>query len=151
MDASGNLAVRTVVTRMTNFSVRFAGDASYAPTFAARLVKVHARTTNSLSGYYSTSYSWRLYHNEQTPALTAKVAPAKPGACVYLRIERYINGTWTYVRTSSCYKLSSTSTVTTQVSLTRTIGMRYRISGLNTAVIQPTSHNAPWVYLRFTD
>lgn len=31
VDTSGNLAVRTVLTRMTNFSVRFAGDASDAP------------------------------------------------------------------------------------------------------------------------
>jgi hypothetical protein len=151
VDASGNLAWRTVVTRMTNFSVRFAGDASYGPTFAARLVKVHARTTNSLSGYYSTSYSWRLYHNEQTPTLTAKVAPSKPGACVYLRIERYVNGAWTYVRTSSCYKLSSTSTLTTQVSLTRTIGMRYRIHAQYRSDPANLAHNAPWVYIRFTD
>jgi hypothetical protein len=151
VDASGNVTMRAVLTGMTNFSARFAGDASYAPTFAARLVKVQARTTNSLSGYYSTSSSWRLYHNEQTPTLSAKVAPSKPDQCVYLRVERYVNGGWTYVRTSSCHELSSTSTVTTKVSLTRTIGMRYRVRTQYYGDPANLAHNAPWAYLRFTD
>lgn len=112
---------------------------------------MHARTTNSLSGYYSTSGSWRLYHDEKTPTLTAKVAPSKPGECVNLRIERYVNSAWTYLRTTGCYTLSSTSTVTTQVSLTRGIGMRYRIRAQYAGDPANLAHNAPWAYLRFTD
>jgi hypothetical protein len=70
---------------------------------------------------------------------------------VYIRVERYLSSAWKYVRTTGCYKLSSTSTLTTPVSLTRTIGARYRLRAQFAGDAANLASNAAWTYLRFTD
>ena len=147
---SGDATLRTTVARMTNFSVRFSGDASNAPSFAARLVKVRAKTTNTLGGYYATFGKWRVYHEERSPTLRARVEPLKPRECVYLRIERRVDGAWKHLRTTDCRRLSSTSKLATSVGFRHAVGSRYRVRTTFRGDPANLARDAGWLHFRFT-
>lgn len=130
VNAGGNLSVRVAPYHSTAFSVVFAGDGRYAPRSVTSYVYVLARVSESVSGYYASTriggVLYRVYHHTDTLRLGAAVAPDKHGECAQATLEIYYRGRW-YSATTRCKPLSSSSTFTTLISLTKDSGFRFRI------------------------
>ncbi|OLZ69374.1 hypothetical protein AV521_17735 [Streptomyces sp. IMTB 2501] len=131
VDSHGNLTATYRVTGSTIFTASFAGDYRYAAATAVRTVSAHAKVSESLSGYYgSTHYGstlYRVYHHTATAKLNATVTPDKVGQCVRFQAQRYYGGAWHAQSISSCRTLSTTSTGSATLSLTKAVNSRFRM------------------------
>ncbi len=115
VDSSGNLTVSYTAARNTTFSAVFSGDSSYAPATATTAISVKAQVSESLSGYYGSTVvggtTYRLYHSYSLVHVHATVTPNKSGQCVKFEVQSFYQGAWHPNLTTSCTKLSSSSTV----------------------------------------
>ncbi|MER6126695.1 hypothetical protein ABT173_29620 [Streptomyces sp. NPDC001795] len=131
VDSHGNLTTTYKLTRRTTFTAAFAGDYRYAPASASRTASVYAKVSESLSGYYGSTYYgsllYRIYHHTAAARLNVTVTPNKAGQCVQFQTQRYYSGAWHTQSTSSCRTLSTTSTGYATLSLTRSVNSKFRI------------------------
>ncbi|MEU1591819.1 hypothetical protein ABZ468_02905 [Streptomyces sp. NPDC005708] len=131
VNSHGDLVTTYKLTRRTTFTAAFAGDYRFAPATAATTASAYAKVSESLSGYYgSTHYAgllYRVYHHTAEAKLNATVTPNKAGQCVQFQIQRYYGGAWHTQSTSSCRKLSTSSTGYATLSLTKAVNSKFRM------------------------
>ncbi|MFE9454572.1 hypothetical protein [Streptomyces sp. NPDC006739] len=131
VDSHGNLTASYKVSSSTVFTASFTGDYRYAAATAVRTVSAYAKVSESLSGYYgSTRYGsilYRVYHHTAKAELNVTVTPNKAGQCVQFQTQRYYGGAWHTQSTSSCHTLSTTSTTSATLGLTKTVSSRFRL------------------------
>jgi outer membrane protein assembly factor BamB len=115
LDESG--AVKVAVSGRpvtTAFTATWAGDATHeALTSNPVYVRVRAKVTGALSGYYGTSGGYRLYRYASDPrgcpTLTATVVPNHTGGELAFRLQRHTSQGWLTVALDGGYRLSSRS------------------------------------------
>ena len=132
VNSLGDLTVSYKAQRSTTFSVTFSGDAYYAPKTATHAVRVLAKVSESLSGYYRSQRigrtTYRLYHRHDKLHAHATVDPNKRGQCVKFVVQEYYLGAWHFNVITGCGKLNSSSEVSAIFVLTHAdIGYHYRL------------------------
>jgi hypothetical protein len=132
VDSRGNLVASYKLTRNTTFTASFAGDYRYAPATATRTAYDHVKVTESLSGYYTSTYYgstlYRVYHHTAAEQVNAAVTPNKAGQCLMFRVQQYYSSAWHTRTTSPCYALSSTSTGAAKLTLSNAINGKFRMA-----------------------
>ncbi|MFE2424193.1 choice-of-anchor D domain-containing protein [Streptomyces hokutonensis] len=148
VDSNGNLAGSYKLARNTAFSAVFAGDYRYAPKTAARSVQTQVRISETLSGHYtSTHYGstlYRVYHHTAKEQLDVTVTPNKAGQCILFRVQRYYSGAWHTQTTTPCAALSSASAGRHKMSLTNSVGSRFRIAAEYVHSSRDTTNPSTW-------
>lgn len=148
VDSNGNLAGSYKLTRNTTFSAVFAGDYRYAPKTVARSVQTQVRVSETLSGYYtSTHYGsalYRVYHHTAKEQLDVTVTPGKAGQCILFRVQRYYSGAWHTQTTTPCAALSAASAGRHKMSLTSSVGSRFRIAAEYVHSSRDTTNPSTW-------
>lgn len=148
VDSNGNLAGSYKLTRNTTFSAVFAGDYRYAPKTVARTAQTQVRVSETLSGYYtSTHYGstlYRVYHHTAKEQLDVTVTPNKAGQCILFRVQRYYSGAWHTQTTTPCAALSSVSTGRYKMSLTNSVGSKFRIAAEYVHSSRDTTNPSTW-------
>ncbi|MGW3444835.1 Ig-like domain-containing protein [Streptomyces sp. NPDC001076] len=148
VDSNGNLAGSYKLARNTTLSAVFAGDYRYAPKTVARSVQTQVRLSETLSGYYtSTHYGstlYRVYHHTAKEQLDVTVTPNKAGQCILFRVQRYYSGAWHTQTTTSCAALSSAGAGRHKMSLTSSVGSRFRIAAEYVHSSRDTTNPSTW-------
>ncbi|WP_019072272.1 Ig-like domain-containing protein [Streptomyces hokutonensis] len=148
VDSHGNLTGSYKLAHNTTFSAVFAGDYRYAPKTAARSVQTQVRISETLSGYYtSTHYGstlYRVYHHTAKEQLDVTVTPDKAGQCILFRVQRYYSGAWHTQTTTPCAALSSASAGRHKMSLTNSVGSKFRIAAEYVHSSRDTTNPSTW-------
>lgn len=148
VDSNGNLAGSYKLARNTTFSAVFAGDYRYAPKTVARSVQTQVRISETLSGYYtSTHYGstlYRVYHHTAKEQLDVTVTPNKAGQCILFRVQRYYSGAWHTQTTTPCAALSSAGAGRHKMSLTNSVGSKFRIAAEYVHSSRDTTNPSTW-------
>jgi hypothetical protein len=138
-------------TRNATFTATFGGDSLYDPATVTLGIKVGAKITDSLSGYYKSTtvagLEYRLYHRNATLKDLVTVAPSKTGECVRFELQKSTNGVWRPDTISGCAALNKWS----QTMLTRKLGSTgwYRFRPDFTASAKDTTNvstDGGWLY-----
>jgi Tol biopolymer transport system component len=139
VDGNGDFTTTVVVYKLTTFWTTWDGDAShFGSKSSTQDVKVHAITTGTLTGYYSTSHGVRLYHYTSActhspytgcPVYTVVVTPDHQGQNVdFTMQQQQSNGTWKFF-SSFTFALGSGSQIVVKLTYTNSgvIGQTFRI------------------------
>jgi hypothetical protein len=130
VNSQGNYTVHYRSPYNVTFSATFSGDARVAAGSVSHGVRVRAGVSESLSGYYGTSGSYRLYTGSETLTDHVTVAPNKKGQCTQIEIDQYYQGAWTQIGLSQCFGLGTASKLNVLVNLSGLAdgsGPRYRV------------------------
>ena len=155
VNSRGDLTITYRAPHSTTFTVVFSGDAHYAAKTVARSVTVRAKVSESISGYYASTYIggtlYRLFHSNDQMNAAAAVAPDKHGECVQFEVWEYYQGAWNFNVSTPCVALSKSSQALAIFGLSQAdLGVPYRIradyirSGSDTS---NASADSSWLYL----
>jgi len=150
VNGSGNLSSSRVVSRRTTFYAIFAGDAVYEPRTVYRTVTVGARIAQSLTGYYGTSGSYRLYRQSTDPQINVVVSPNNAGACQSFTAQAYQSGAWSTFSTASCMQLDYGSSVAAYLVGNHPTGISFRVRSTFNGSTLNSKTVGGWLYLRYT-
>jgi hypothetical protein len=155
VNSAGNLSVTLTLTRKTELTAKFAGDARYAPRTTTSTVGTRVKVSTALAGAYKTKYVWNhtYYYFKQSkdPVVTATMTP-HPGRKQLLQIQIYAEGVW-QTTAKQYFKLDSKGKSAVTLTGTPPTGYRYRVrnsyvSGSGDSV-NTTTYGA-WKYFTFT-
>jgi hypothetical protein len=149
VDSQGNLSVAYTITRRTVFTASFPGDDAYQPRAVAKTLLSRAHLAQTLSGYYATSGSYRLYHVGTKPKLTVTVAPNNYGACIDFVAQVLRSGTWVTSATLSCSNLDAYSRTAAWYVTTAPSGTHVRVHATFRGSTLNAATTGGWVYLLF--
>jgi hypothetical protein len=151
-DPSGSITFTgTATTRNTTFTATFTGDARYDPATVTLNIKVGAKVTSSVSGYYKIStvagLQYHVYHHTATLRNLVTVVPSKVGECARLEIQQGSNSVWGRSTFTNCMDLNKYS----QTVLTRKLGPTgwFRVRADFDASAKDTTNvstDGSWVY-----
>jgi len=129
VNSKGQLSGVVTMDQSASYTAAFTGDAEYAPAeTAAKTVDIDAKVSESISGNYSTSSYYRVYHHTAKVATAVTVAPDKPGECVKLEIQRISHDAWKAYAMTGCMTLNSASKAATSLTLTKyPVDSKYRV------------------------
>jgi hypothetical protein len=130
VNSKGNLTVRWMSPYNVTYSATYTGDARVSAATASHNVRVAAGVSESITGYYGTSGSYRLYTGRETLTANISVAPVKSGQCTQVEIDQYYQGSWQQIGISQCFGLGTGSKLRVTVTLSGladSSGPRYRI------------------------
>jgi sugar lactone lactonase YvrE len=136
VNSKGNFTVHYKAPYNATFSATFSGDNRVAAGSVSHSIRVRAGVSESLSGYYGTSGSYRLYTGSETLTAHVTVTPNKKTQCSEIEIDQYFEGAWTQIGVSPCFKLGTASKLDVLVNLSGladSSGPRYRIRADYTA------------------
>lgn len=102
VDASGNLTVRTRVSRNTVFTAHFAGDDQFSPSQVSVTEYAAVRTSLQLGGQYRTSGKFHLFHKTTHVKLIGTVLPARAGECLLFATDHRVGNKWVFDGYSPC-------------------------------------------------
>jgi hypothetical protein len=122
-DPSGSFTVGgTSWTTNTTYTAVFTGDARYEPTTVNLAIKVGAKVSSSISGYYKIStvsgLQYHAYHHTATLKDLITVVPNKTGECARLEIQQGSNSVWGRSAFTNCMGLNKYS----QTLMSRKLG-----------------------------
>jgi hypothetical protein len=153
VNAEGKWLVRYQITRATTFTAVFPGDAHAAAASASRTLRVYARVTDRLGGYYTTRKSggvvYDVFRGAGTLTLHSTVAPGKHGECLEPESEQYDKGAgWDADTKYGCDALDGASHDSAPFSLSLAVGDRYRMRGdyLPGKDASNLGGQGPWLY-----
>jgi dipeptidyl aminopeptidase/acylaminoacyl peptidase len=139
VDGNGDFTTNVVVYKLTTFWVTWDGDDNhFGSKTSTKDVKVHAITTGTLTGYYSTSHGVRLYHYTSDcthspytgcPVYTVDVTPDHTGQNVdFTMQQQQPNGTWKFF-SGFTFALGTGSEIVVKLTYTNSgvIGQTFRI------------------------
>lgn len=155
VNARGNFSVRYKPSYNTAVSVQFSGDSQVAAADSSHEVNVAASVRESLAGYYGKSGSYYLYTGSETMDDNIRFAPAKPGACVSVKVDQYYNGAWQSIGSSNCFTIGGDGTKfqvrVSLSSLANNMGYHFRISATLTLKSTDTANlgnTSSWQYFK---
>ena len=108
-------------TTNTTYTATFSGDARYQPTTVNLEIKVGAKVSSALSGYYKLAEAgglYHVYHRTATLKDLVTVAPNKIGECARLQVQQASHGVWGVTSTTGCMDLNKYS----QTLMSRKLG-----------------------------
>ena len=150
-DPSGIITTSGAFTRNATFTAVFTGDPLYAPATVTLKIKVGAKITSSVSGYYKIStvagLQYHVYHHTATLRNLVTVVPSKAGECARLEIQQGSNSVWGRSTFTNCMDLNKYS----QTILTRKLGPTgwFRVRADFDASAKDTTNvstDGSWVY-----
>ena len=138
-------------TTNTTYTAVYTGEQLYEPSTVTLAVKVGAKISDSLSGYYKSStvtgLEYRLYHRNATLKDLVTVAPNKTGECVRFEVQKSTNGVWHANTVSTCAALNKWSQTMLTSKLGSTGWYRFRPDFTASAKdITNVSTDGGWVY-----
>jgi hypothetical protein len=156
VNASGNISVTIAMTRSTEVTAVFAGDARTAPRTLSSRAYATARISTAVSKYYrtgsigSTSYYW--FHKKTSPVITTTMTYYK-GRSERFDLQVYSGGTW-YADDSEYFALGGNGKVAVRLGAAGQSGIKVRVravyvSGSSGDNVNATTYS-PWKYLYFT-
>ena len=113
-------------------------------------IRVAPRISQTLFGSYDQSGDTYLVRTTRDPRLEAKVLPARPGRCVKAVVQRYIDGSYGTVQTSSCRTLNVESTASFRLMVDPRAGARFRMRFLSPSDEMNIAGQGSWTPIRFT-
>lgn len=155
VNASGNLSVTLTLTRKTELTAKFAGDARYAPKTTTGTVGTGVKVSTALGGAYKTLYAWNhtyyYFHQSKDPVVTTTMT-SYPGRKQLLQIQAYSGGIW-QTTVKKYFTLGSAGKSVVTLTGTPPTGQRFRVrdsyvSGSGDSV-NTTTYGA-WKYFTFT-
>jgi hypothetical protein len=114
-------------------------------------IRVSPQIKQSLTGWYDTSGDTFLVRTTRDPRLDAKVLPARPGRCVKAVVQKYIDGSYRTVQTSSCRLLDVESSASFKLVKDPQPGARFRMRFDSPADDMNIAGHGDWTYIRFTN
>lgn len=132
VNSRGELTVSYRAPHSVTFTVVFSGDAHYTAKTVTRPVYVRASVSESISGYYATTYIggvlYRLFHSSDLLSAAAGVAPNKKGECVQFEVSEFYQGAWNFNVSTPCVSLDNASQAFAVFNLTGAdLGFPYRV------------------------
>jgi hypothetical protein len=85
-----------------------------------------------------------VYHHTAKEQLDVTVTPNKAGQCILFRVQRYYSGAWHTQTTTPCAALSSVSTGRYKMSLTNSVGSKFRIAAEYVHSSRDTTNPSTW-------
>lgn len=151
-DPSGTITFpESSFTRNATFTAVFTGDSHYAPATVTLAIKVGAKVSSSISGYYKIStvsgLEYHAYHRTATLKDLITVVPNKTGECARLEIQQGSNSVWGRSAFTNCMGLNKYS----QTLMSRKLGPTgwFRVRADFTASAKDTTNvstDGGWVY-----
>ena len=142
-------------TTNTTYTAVFTGDARYEPTTVTLAIKVGAKISSSISGYYKIStvggLEYHVYHHTATLKDLVTVVPNKTGECARLEIQQGSDSVWGRSAFTSCMGLNKYS----QTLMSRKLGPTgwFRVRADFTPSAKDTTNvstDGGWVYYAVT-
>jgi hypothetical protein len=153
VDANGDFEADHVVQRRTTFVASFAGDSAYAPASAVVTIQARAVVNARLQGGHGNRNGYRLYHANSNVNVFIHLLPEQNGACVVMRAQRKLNGSWHSTSVSNCtdqaIRTNSDGEVIAQMQKPHIVGVPYRLRAEYHGGDGVTRSNGDWLYLRF--
>lgn len=148
VNASGDVVVARKATTQTTFIAAFGGDQLYMPKRLFRTVGVRARISETLSGWWATVGTYRLYHATNDPVLIAGLVP-HPG-CLVFQSQVLSSGRWTTGPSSPCFAVDGSGRVGAALTGTHTVGATWRMRAVFRASGGIVTTAGPWLLLQIT-
>jgi Tol biopolymer transport system component len=160
VDASGNFTVTTRPVKHTSYVARWSGDSEH-PAGAvsdSTLVRVRARVSGHLRGFFGRSGAYRLYHFRSScpeagrgcPTYSASVMPPHAGKRLIFHLQVF-RGRWrTELLFSRRVPLRGPNIVKFIYTGPGVIGLRTRARAQFKADADHLGNNAPWAYFKVT-
>ena len=146
--ASGRASLAYTMKKKTTFSAVYAGTDFHASSASAnKVVRVRARTTVKLSGFYARSGKYKLYRTTSRPRVTGTVAPNHAGQPLRFILQRYSSRRWRTIDTAA---IPIQSTGSAYAVLRGNATGRYRVRTRFAGDSDHLAHASPWAYLRVT-
>ena len=122
----------------------------YAPQRVGVPMLVRPRLQQTLLGSYGKKSREYLVRTRVDPRLNLEAAPALPGRCARVHVERYRNGAYTAVQNTPCIPLNQYSSARWKLTVATPAGARFRLRYDLAGDEEYAAATAPWVNLRFT-
>jgi hypothetical protein len=148
-----DLATELTLTRNTRLTAVFepTSDTSQAaPNETTVSVSVRPVLAERLRGFYDKRGRTHLVHRDTDPRLTLQVTPRLPGRCVRVRVERYRDGAFRFVRRTRCISLNRYSRARWTLAGNPPAGARFRLRYEAPGDAAFALAKAPWTHLKFT-
>ncbi|MDQ1712103.1 MAG: hypothetical protein QOE45_1553 [Frankiaceae bacterium] len=149
VNGSGYLSATFQMESRTTFSAYFPGDDVYEPRTVSRTTYVRVAVAQALSGYYTTSGSYRVFHASKNPVVTITVTPDVSVTCMYVTTERYYSSAWHVVATTGCTALSRGYASVT-LGGSHPTGYPFRVRSTFAGSPYYVQTVSAWAYYRFT-
>ncbi|WP_327696136.1 Ig-like domain repeat protein [Streptomyces sp. NBC_00459] len=157
VNSAGNLTATVDMTRDTNVTAVFKGDARFAPKTVKVTANARVRISTAVSRHYktakigSTSYYW--FHKNTNPVLTTSM-PYYPGRQQRFDLQVYFEGTW-YSAESQYFALATNGRSAVELVAPGESGIRARvrsayIDGASGDNVNSTTFGS-WKYLYFSN
>lgn len=146
--ASGRASLTYTMKKKTTFTATYAGTDLHAPsTSLAKVVRVRARATVKLGGFYGRSGKYKLYRATSRPRVTGTVAPNHAGHRLRFVLQRYSSRRWRTIDTAA---LPIQSTGSAYAVLRGNATGPYRVRTKFSGDSDHLAHASAWAYLRVT-
>lgn len=159
VDGAGNLSMSVKVPKRTTFFATWSGDADHPAggTSDSLTVRVFARLSARLSGHYSSSGPYRLYHftsacpnhGRHCPTYTVSIAPSHPGERLYFKLQVRVGGHW---RTALSFseRIPSSNTIVERFVYANEsiINLPTRVRTTFKGDVDHLSTRTPWAYFK---
>jgi hypothetical protein len=122
----------------------------YAPNRVSVPMPVRPRLQQTLLGTHSRDRRTYLVRTRVDPWLNLEVAPALPGRCAQVQVQRYRNGAYRAVQNTPCIPLNRYSRARWQLAVDPPPGAKFRLRYKVAGDKEYTAALASWVKLRFT-
>lgn len=123
---------------------------TYAPHSASVVVPVVPVMGQTLSRWHAKDGRVHLVRTRVDPALKLATRPPLTGKCVRVRVERFRNGAYRFVKRSTCVRLDQYSTAKWPFRGDPAAGARFRLRYEWAGSSAYSARDAAWSYLRFT-
>lgn len=147
---TGETAFTRKMYRNSTLTISTEATARWKAGSRAFTIRVAPRINQTLEGSYDKSGETYLVRTTRDPRLTAKVLPARPGRCVKAVVQKYIDGSYRTVRTSSCRLLNVDSAASFKLTVSPRAGARFRMRFISPADEMNIAGQGVWTKLRFT-
>jgi len=148
---SGNVTTFVVIlTRNATVTVSSAQNADWKAGSLKVAVPVKARLVEKFVGDYAKSGATHFVHVMTDPKLRVTVKPARVGKCVYVRVQKYVDGVYKAFRTTECYQLNGLSATSYTLTGRHAAGTQFRFRFESLTDAMSTANNGAWQYFKFT-
>jgi len=148
-----DLATELTLTRNTRLTAVFEPTSNMsqaAPNETTVSVSVRPVLAQGLRGFYDKRGRTHLVRRHIDPKLTLQATPRLPGRCVHVRVERYRDGAFRFVRRTRCIGLNRYSRARWTLTGNPPAGARFRLRYDAPGDAALAGAKAAWTYLRFT-
>jgi len=160
VDSSGNLKVKADLTRRTEFTASFDGDAVYAADDSpGTTVWVFPIVKGKMIRAYGRSGKYRLFHytskcpkaHRGCPTFAMSVSPNHRGKTVYVTLQLYNTGRWqTVVKAKTRLNARSKQTIGFIYRTKSVIGFKSRVSVRFPGDADHLARSSRWSYFKVT-